>query len=79
MAQKAADSGVPGFSEAIQDLLVSGIRLSAGLTLYGVGQLQKVLETASGDRGLPGATEKLGSTLEEGSSAIRFPGVRKSN
>jgi hypothetical protein len=70
MEQQAADGGEHGFGKAIQDLLVSGIRLSAGLTLFGIGQIQKVLETASGDRGIPGATEKLGSTFDALSQSL---------
>jgi hypothetical protein len=56
-------AGDPGLSETIQNLLVSGVRLSAGITLYGIERIQKVVEAATGERGLPGAATELDSAL----------------
>ena len=64
MAVNGSDAGETQLGDAIQDLLVSSIRLSTGLTLYGIAQFQKVFDAAAGKTGLPGAAEKLGSTLE---------------
>lgn len=58
-----ARQGDPGLSEIIQDLLVSGVRLSTGLTLYGIERIQKLVEAAAGERGLPGAAMELDSAL----------------
>ena len=63
MPQQDFDAGDPGLSETIQNLLVSGVRLSAGLTLYGIERIQKVVEAATGERGLPGAATELDSAL----------------
>jgi hypothetical protein len=63
MPRQGFEDGDPGLSEIIQDLLVSGVRLSAGLTLYGIERLQKVVEAATGDRGLPGAVSEVDSAL----------------
>lgn len=64
MAGQAPDAGERQLGDTIQDLLVAGIRLSTGLTLYGITQLQKVFDAATGDQGLPAVAEKLESTLE---------------
>jgi hypothetical protein len=63
MPRQGFDAGDPGLSDSIQSLLVSGIRLSAGLTLYGIERVQKVVEAATGERGLPGAVTELDSAL----------------
>jgi hypothetical protein len=64
------NSPAEGDTGTIQNLIVSGIRLSAGLTLYGIGQLQKIFDAAIGDKGLPGAAQKLESTLTELSGSL---------
>jgi hypothetical protein len=63
MPRQGFDAGDPGLSETIQNLLVSGVRLSAGITLYGIERIQKVVEAATGERGLPGAATELDSAL----------------
>lgn len=70
MTQKGSDDGEAGLGDTIQKLIVSSIRLSTGLTLYGIGQLQKILNAATGDKGLPGAAEKLESTFKELSKSL---------
>lgn len=57
-------------SDTIQNLIVSSIRLCTGLTLYGIGQLQKIFDAATGDKGLPGAAEKLESAFEDLSKSL---------
>jgi hypothetical protein len=67
MPRQGFDGGEPGLSlglsDTIQNLLVSGVRLSAGITLYGIERIQKVVEAATGERGLPGAVAELDSAL----------------
>jgi hypothetical protein len=63
MPRQDFDAGDPELSDTIQKLLVSGVRLSAGITLYGIERIQKVVESASGERGLPGAAAELDSAL----------------
>lgn len=48
----------------VQDLLVSTVRLSAALTLYGLEQLQNVAFARSDRRELSEAVEKLGTGLD---------------
>ena len=67
---KGSNDGEAGSGETIQTLIVSSIRLSTGLTLYGIGKLQKIFDAATGDKGLPGAAEKLESTFEELSKSL---------
>jgi hypothetical protein len=69
MTQKGSDHGA-GLRDTIQNLIVSSVRLSTGLTLYGIGQLQEIFDAAIGDKGLPGAAEKLESALQELSKSL---------
>jgi hypothetical protein len=64
MSGKGSDIGSRGLGDTIRDLLVSGVRLHTGLALYGIGQVQKVIEAATGEQGLPGAAETLESALD---------------
>lgn len=48
----------------IRELVLSGLRLSAGVTLYGIEQVQKVVEAATGERGLPGAAATAVSAMD---------------
>ncbi len=70
MTQKGSGDGETGLGDTIQNLIVSSVRLSTGLTLYGIGELQKIFEAGVGGKGLPGAAEKLGSSLNEFSSSL---------
>jgi hypothetical protein len=70
MSPKGCNNSEAGLGETIQTLIVSSIRLSTGLTLYGIGQLQKIFDAATGDKGLPEAAEKLESTFEELSKSL---------
>jgi hypothetical protein len=70
MAGQGPGTGERQLGDTIQDLLVAGIRLSTGLTLYGIAQFQKVFDAAAGGQGLPGAAQKLGSTLEVLSNSL---------
>jgi len=63
MPRQGFDPGDPGLSDTIRDLIVSSVRLSAGITLYGIERIQKVVEAATGERGLPGAAAELDSAL----------------
>jgi hypothetical protein len=64
MNGNGSDTGARGLGDTIRDLFVSGVRLQTGLALYGIGQIQKVIEAATGEQGLPGAAEKLESALD---------------
>jgi hypothetical protein len=70
MTQKGSGEGAKDLGTAVQSLIVSGIRLSAGLTLYGIGRLQRIVDAATGDEGLPLVAEKIDLTLHELSGSI---------
>jgi hypothetical protein len=70
MTQKGSDRGEAGLRDTIQNLIVSSVRLSTGLTLFGIGQLQEIFDAAAGDKGLRGAAEKLESALQELSKSL---------
>ena len=63
MPRQSFDAGDPGLSDTIQNLIVSGVRLSTGITLYGIERMQKIVEAATGERGLRGAATELDSAL----------------
>jgi len=63
MPRQDFDAGDAGLSDTIQDLIVSSVRLSAGLTLYGIERIQRMVEAAAGEPGLPGAATELNSAL----------------
>jgi hypothetical protein len=58
----ASEDRTPGAS--LQDLLVSGIRISAGLALYGIEQLQNLAASAGSGGGLPAIADQVGITLD---------------
>ena len=55
---EGVDSGA-----ALRNLIVSGIRLHAGVALYGLESLQR-LSTSGRGKGLPGAAGELGARLD---------------
>jgi hypothetical protein len=70
MSQKSSGEAEVGLGDSIQTLLVSGIRLYAGITLYGLGQLQKIFDAATGDKGLPAAASRLESAFVDLSASL---------
>jgi hypothetical protein len=71
MTQEGFGDGEAELGETMQSLIVSQIRFSTGLALYGIGQLQKIFDAAIGDRGLPAAAERLESALDELSQSLQ--------
>jgi len=71
MTQEGLGDGAADLGDSIQNLIVSHIRLSTGLALFGLGQLQKVFDAAAGDKGLPAAAEKLESAYDELSRSLQ--------
>ena len=54
----------------VQSLLVSTVRLSAALTLYGLEQLQNVAYAREGRRDLSTAAERFGTALDSVSDSL---------
>jgi hypothetical protein len=63
MAKQGNEENEPTLGGALQSLFVAGVRMSAGLTLYGLEQIRNTAEAIRGD-GLAGAAGKLGSALD---------------
>jgi len=69
MAEPSGVKSAPTLGGTLRNLLVSGVRVSAGFALYGLERVQNVVDAARGD-GLTGAAEKLGAALDTLSDSL---------
>ena len=64
MADRLGSEAGVAIQDTVQHLILSTIRLSAALTLYGLEQLQTVGRVSAGNRGLATVAEELGTALD---------------
>lgn len=64
MADRLGSEAGETIADTVQNLVLSTVRLSAALTLYGLEQLQTVTRVSAGNRGLATVAEELGTALD---------------